>query len=801
MLQRWQVVRSSPGQFTRPEQLSGQWTTGMLLETPVPVATIADSAAVDDSDWWHRCIVQTEEPVCVDFGGLSFPSTVFVDGRPVADCESMFLPVRIDIPEGRHEVSICFGSLNAWLQTRRPRGRWRSSLVAAAGLRWARTTLIGRAPVYGDLPAPVGFWRPIVATPARLTATNISVAADPATGVAEIAGRTMLRNQAVDIAVEGPSNVSTSVSTRTGSDCRFRVTVPVGDPELWWPNGYGSQNLYRATIRVGGQVVAERLFGFRSAVADTTGGAFEIRINARPVFCRGVAWVPADPIRLSDQPTLRAHLETFAGAGANMVRVVGGLVYEQPEFFDLCAQLGLMVWQDAMQATFDPPEELSELIVRELVEVLTAVSGNPALTVVSGGSETLQRPEMLGLEHGRFAMPVIDSLLPEAVARHSDVPYVRSSPSSETDGSGLAIRPDSGIAHWFGVGGYLRPVSDVRRAGVRFAAECLAFANPPSDSAVERHFGSVSVAGHDPAWKAGVPRDRGASWDFEDVRDFYVREVFGEDPLAVRRIDPHRYLELGRLAIAEAMQQCYAFWRQRESSCSGALVLSGRDLAPGAGWGLLDVDGEAKAALRVLSRLWAPISVVLTDAGLSGVRIDLYNDTPDMLRGELALRATNSQGHRTIEAERTVTLQGCSSLTFFDSDLTGSFRDLSNSFAFGHPNADGVEVVVRFAEPQHEVRDALIVHPRPGQTRADLRALACPRDEAEWNLEVSSATSLRYVAIDVSGWEPSDNYFHLPAGLPYRLRLRPRGDAAADAPSGKVRSVDCLVDENILVDT
>ena len=797
MLERWQIVCSSPGQYTRPDQLSDRWETGVLLEPPAPVATIADSAGLDDSDWWHRCVVQSDEPVCVDFTGLSFPSTVFVDGRPVADCQSMFLPVRIEVPEGRHEVSVCFGSLNAWLQTRRPRGRWRSSLVAAAGLRWARTTLIGRAPIYGDLPAPVGFWRPIVTTPVRLTATNISIAADPTTGVFEIAGCTMRPGQAVDVAVEGPSKVSTFTGTHTDSDCRFRITASVGDPALWWPNGYGPQNVYRARIRVEGQVVAERLFGFRSVVADTDDGAFQIRINERPVFCRGVAWAPVDPIRLTDQSTLRAHLETFARAGANMIRVVGGLVYEQAEFFDLCAQLGLMVWQDAMQATFDPPEEISGLIVGELVEVLTAVSGNPALTVVSGGSETLQRPEMLGLENGGFAMPVIESLLPQAVARHSDVPYVRSSPSPGADGSDLAIRPDAGVAHWFGVGGYLRPVSDVRCAGVRFAAECLAFANPPSDAAVERHFGSVALAGHHPAWKAGVPRDRGASWDFEDVRDFYVRELFGEDPLAVRRIDPHRYLELGRLAIAEAMQQCFAFWRQPESSCSGALVLSGRDLQPGAGWGLLDVDGEAKVALQVLRRLWAPVSVVLTDAGLSGVRIDLYNDTPDTLRGELAFRATNAQGHTTVAADRTVALPGCSSLTFFDSDLTGSFRDLSNSFAFGHPTADGIEVVVRFAEPPREVRDALIVHPRPGQTHAGLSAIACRCDDTEWHLEISSAGALRYVAIDSPGWEPSDNYFHLPAGLPYRVGLQPRGGDAA--PSGRVASVDCLTGTSISV--
>ena len=49
----------------------------------------------------------------------------------------------------------------------------------------------------------------------------------------------------------------------------------------------------------------------------------------------------------------------------------------------------------------------------------------------------------------------------------------------------------------------------------------------------------------------------------------------------------------------------------------------------------MDVDGGSKVALEALRRVWAPVAVVLSNAGLSGVRIDVYNDTPDSLAGEL----------------------------------------------------------------------------------------------------------------------------------------------------------------------
>ena len=133
---------------------------------------------------------------------------------------------------------------------------------------------------------------------------------------------------------------------------------------------------------------------------------------------------------------------------------------------------------------------------------------------------------------------------------------------------------------------------------------------------------------------------------------------------------------------------------------------------------------------------------------------------------------------------------GRSSLTFFDSSLSGAFRDLSNSFRFGKPTADGIEAVVEFVGSPYMIRDALIVNPRPGQANSGIRALAYPSDETDWTLEISSDVALRYVAIDAPGWIPSDNFFHLLAATPYSVRLQRCCDQAA--PLGKVASVDSL---------
>ena len=119
------------------------------------------------------------------------------------------------------------------------------------------------------------------------------------------------------------------------------------------------------------------------------------------------------------------------------------------------------------------------------------------------------------------------------------------------------------------MGAYLRPLTDARLAGVRFAGECLAFANVPDDEALEPLGGGVASPVHHPRWKAGVPRDAGAGWDFDDVRDHYLRELFGVDPVALRSTDAERYLELSRAVSGEVMAEVFGEWRRAGSPCAG----------------------------------------------------------------------------------------------------------------------------------------------------------------------------------------------------------------------------------------
>lgn len=793
----WLLVRTAPGEYAVPSELP---SGGHRVTAPATIATMLTDSPwpnddIDDHDWWLCTSYHLDRPTRLELDGLIPPATVFVDDVAVTEVDSMFLPVTVELSAGQHHVVIRFESLRRWLKVRRGRGRWRSTLVADQGLRWLRTTLLGRAPVYGGglLPAPAGVWRQVRAR-SSATIDDLCVTPEPLTGRVTLSGRLYAppahpTEESLRLTIEGPDGDVVTHDVEVGPGRDWQAIVTVDDPQLWWPAGYGAQPLYRLSVTdLSGHSLAHRLFGFRTVSADESGGGFVLRVNGIAVFCRGATWVPPDPIALqADSSALHAHVDAYARAGATMLRVVGGMLYEQPSFYERCAERGILVWQDAMQATFDPPAELNDILAQEQSRLLRQLTGNPALAVVSGGSETEQQPEMFGLDRANCAIPVLTDNLRSVVGQLADVPYVTSSPSSRS-ADGSAIAPHTGVAHWFGVGGYLRPLDDVTRAGIRFAAECLAFAIPPSDDFIERHFGSLAVAGHHPQWKAGVPRDRTASWDFEDVRDHYVRSMFGVDPLAVRRIDPQRYLQLGRLAVTEAMLTCYRYWRRPDSQCAGALVLSGKDIVAGAGWGLLDADGDAKLPLRALARIWAPIATTISDAGLSGIRIDLYNDTDKAIEATLTLSVSASE-----QASTSVLLPARSSQTCYDSDISGTFADLSHAYRFGPVRSDAIEVRLVGAGGELLARDVLVVAPHPAPVPAQLHATLTPGDSDNWVLAVSSAACLRYVCLELpAGWSASDDCFGLMAAVPHRVILQrtKQSSTTSSAPRVRVSSID-----------
>lgn len=783
----WQLTSTPAGECLHPKDLptDASWVTAQV---PGTVASVLDRPDQDAVDWWYVTTAEVAEGATLTlmFDGIATHSTIWVDDVESARTQSMFVPESIEFSPGGSTVSIAvrIASMDSHLKKRRPRGRWRSSLVAQQGLRHERTTMLGRAPVYGPLRAPVGLWRPVTLhEKSSVHGVRVDATVDGRDG---------------QVRIRAELGAASSIVLRVGESAfvlpsgpLIDETVTIADVGLWWPHTHGEPVLYRWSLDVDGHAEASGRIGFRTTQLERRESSVTLEINHIRVFARGGCWVPPDPTRLwVDADRLRTELERIRAAGLNMIRVVGTLVYEQPEFWSLCAELGIMVWQDVMFATTDPPEdaEFVDSVTRELASLAETVAGNPALAVVSGGSETQQQPTMLGVpaedQHIRLLQNIIPDLL---VAELPGVPYVTSSPSSIS--GELHTHVGDGIAHYFGVGGYLRPLSDVRTARVRFAAECLAFAVPPERRAVDKMFGSANVAGHHPDWKAAVPRDRGSSWDFEDVRDHYVREIFGVDPHLVRRDDAELYLDYGRAAVCEAVSTSFQHWRSKDSECGGALVLTLRDLVPGAGWGLLDSNGAPKAPWYSLARLSRPISVFFVDDGLDGLTVHAVDDTAQPIRGALRVALYGAFGPVGDICELPIELGPHSAESVSLDRILGAFADVNHAYRFGAQTYAAV-VVELVDEEGTVVADAthLIGDRSVRQNDVGLSADAELVGPREWALTVSSRWAAEYVCVDVDGFDVSDSWFHLAPGASRTVTLT--GDKAK--PSGHVRALNSI---------
>jgi beta-mannosidase len=745
LLEGWEIAVGSRDAW-QPVKRFGTVAAALGLTTD-------DSRDLDALEVWYRKkLAPNESGDLLRFGGLATLCDVKVDGQEVLRSENMFLEHEIAVFDPK-EIELHFSPLAKALAEKRPRPRWKATIVAQQQLRWFRTSLLGRIPSWTPPIAPVGPWRPITLEKAGPIASHdIRAHVEGREGVVE-----------AEIAVrDGAKSIELFVGEHhcvlfvEDGIARGKLRIP--NVPLWFPHTHGAQPLFAvsaAGVKLG-------MIGFRSLDVDRKDGAFTLFVNGVRTFARGACWMPLDPVTLSaTRDQIRFVLMQMKDAGMNIVRLSGTMVYESRDFHELCDELGILVWQDFMFANMDYPiadEKFAASVREEAKQVMSRLAMSPSLVVACGGSEVEQQAAMMGLPEKDWSSALFQEVLPSAVRK--DVACVPSSPS----GGALPFRVDHGVSHYYGVGAYMRPFEDARRARVRFTSECLAFANVPCDETIEALMRDGESPPLHPRWKSRVPRDRGTPWDFDDVRDHYVKRIFDVDPAELRYADLARYLELGRVAVAECMSSAIGEWRSSGES-AGAIVWFLRDLWNGAGWGVIDARGVPKSAYYAMKRVCAPVALLATDEGLNGLRFHMMNDRASPLEGELRV-ALHRGEHVVAEGKRAITI-GSHSATSIDADeLVGRFTDVTYAYRFGPPAHDAT--VATFLSANGDVLGRAFHFPRGlrNERVADLgiEANAERVNDRTWRLTVRTKKTAHAVAIDARGFVAADDFFHVPAG-------------------------------------
>ncbi len=519
---------------------------------------------------------------------------------------------------------------------------------------------------WGPVLVTAGIWRPIEVQAwhtARLAGVRPLATVADGIGTVEVHA---------DLARAGSGTLTLRVSTADS-----QVTVPIGpdavtgvarievtDVELWWPHGMGAQTRYPLTVELRtGDEVLDRwtgAVGFRTVRIDMTpdqhGTPFVIEVNGVPLFARGVNWIPDDcfPSRVS-RDRYSARLHAARDANVTLVRVWGGGRYESEDFYDVCDELGLLVWQDFLFAcaAYAEEEPLRGEVEAEAREAVTRLSAHPSLAVWNGCNENLW-----GYADWNWQDQLADrtwgagyyyDLLPAILAELDPTrPYAPGSPFSPAGRH--PNDPSHATMHIWDVWNQL-DYTAYRDYTPRFVAE-FGFQGPATWSTLTRAIHDQPLATDSPGVLAHQKAESG--------QDKLARGLKAHLPVPANFADWHWATSLNQ---ARAVAFGIEHFRSLRPLCMGTIVWQLNDCWPVTSWSAIDGDGRRKPMWYAMRRSFADRLVTMQPRGES-LALIAVNDGSSDWHDSVSVRRVAFDGTHRAEVTIDVALAAGTSATY-----------------------------------------------------------------------------------------------------------------------------------------
>lgn len=394
------------------------------------------------------------------------------------------------------------------------------------------------------------------------------------------------------------------------------LSVDVAQPQLWFPAGYGSQPLYtfQATLHTGaGKETRTARVGLRSLRLrrdlDKWGRSFEFVINGVPVFAKGADVIPSDSFANRVTPAqYRAMLVSARDANMNMVRLWGGGYYEMDEFYDLCDELGILIWHDFMFGNEWQPGtyDFKLNVEREAEDQLRRLRNHPSIVLWSGNNETeiafhwLDRDKLdptVRLRMWQDYLALFHGTLAQSVARFDpEVPYWPSSPSADLEETSADFQ--SGDDHIWDVWHGRVPFSTYEQHHSRFVSE-YGFQSFPEMRTIESFTAPEDRTGIlTEVMLAHQKNNEGNSI----IHDYLLRDYAEPKDFA-------SFLYVSQVLQAEGIKLGAEHLRRERPRTMGSVFWQLNDCWPVASWSSIDSFGRWKALQFYARRFYTPILV------------------------------------------------------------------------------------------------------------------------------------------------------------------------------------------------
>lgn len=559
--------------------------------------------------------VPTANATHLVFEGLDTLCSVYLNGKMIAETSNMHLKYSFDVSDtlvnGENVLKVVCHSATAWMREKNNAARLFGATDCMQGYPYLRKAHCMMGWDWGPRLPDAGIWRSVYLLEKNSSEiTEVHVTQRHADGKVYLTPSVEICGDAeIKISLTSPDGSSTALTPNAENE--------VEDPKLWWPNGLGAQDMYNIQISLieNGETVDERSMkiGLRELKLirkqDAYGESFYHEINGVDMFAMGADYIPEDNIfsRITPERT-RALLTHCKNCNFNAIRVWGGGYYPDDFFFDICDELGLVVFFDLMFAcsVYDPDDQTKQSIVDEVSQNLKRIRHHACLGLICGNNEIewhfheyvaiSGRPDREYLE--AVYLELFEDLIPKTV--NQVAPYIAYVPSSPTS-TGRFADPNgeaSGDCHdW--EPDYL----NCRGRFYRYVSE-FGFESLPCLKTIESFT---------------EEKDRNLN---SAIMERHQRSFGGNELILTYLSRNYLYpssfdclIYASQLLQAEAIRYRVEHWRRNRGRCMGALYWQLNDIWPVTSWASIDYCGRYKALQYAAKRFFSPILISCEEIG------------------------------------------------------------------------------------------------------------------------------------------------------------------------------------------
>ena len=582
--------------------------------------------------------------------GLDTIASVFINGEPVGLANNMHRVWEFDVKKvlrvGENTLEVRFASPTKYIKEQYAKSVADGSSDAMVGFPHIRKAHCMFGWDWGPRLPDAGIWRDI-----SIIGVDIARIRDVHVLQHHEENKVTLEVNTHITKITGTASVSVTVTAPCGKVYTAqgeKAVIEIGDPQLWWPAGFGEQNLYTVEVVLGDDLDSwKRRVGLRTMTVtrnkDEWGESFSHCVNGIDIFAMGADYIPEDNLlpRVNPERTRRL-LEDARAANMNCVRIWGGGYYPDDFFYDICDELGLLVWQDFMFAcaVYNLTEEFEANIRAEFVDNVRRLRHHPSLALWCGNNEMedFVNQGVWVANHRQKAdyIKMCEYILPQILKQED--PQAFYWPASPSSGGSFdnPQDPNRGDVHYWAVWHGLLPFTDYRNHLFRYVSE-FGFQSFPCMETIE-------------AFTA--PEDRNV---FSYVMEKHQRNASANGRivsyLSQMYLYPRELTDLAyasQLLQAQAMQYGVEHWRRNRGRCMGAVVWQLNDCWPVASWASIDYYGRWKALHYYEKRFFAPVLISCHEEGIlsqdtnvnaepfrlkKSARLNVSNETRKIFRG------------------------------------------------------------------------------------------------------------------------------------------------------------------------